>query len=414
MKRKPDLVEAIIESNPQKEENHHGKRMRLHVEIPTSFTTTLDTPQGNASETPDDIDVDTFSSLSPDSLFDEVFTSPSSFPASPPLHLHPDQKARIALRTAPPIPGLFFDPSVRLSEDLAEELAGYCMGRYFNDDDGKRRVNQVMLFERARVDQETVTEDAVSCGPGSGCPTSAGLPPPLLALLDKISDLIRPPLLSSKTHELLFPSFALHTGTGRSEQVPRSEHPTTSTLPIETHSKETKQARQVILNLYAPGEGISPHVDLLRRFGDGIIGVSLCGGCVMRFERIREEGIEEVAERVSLQSRSDSPSSSVDSVFLSNSNVHELYLPPNSIIVLSGEARYKWTHGIERRTGDWVSYSDEVNVGDGEGVRQLTPNDSNLGVKVEWIPRTTRLSITFRWLLPGADIVGGDTSDCEQ
>ncbi|KAJ3901470.1 hypothetical protein F5879DRAFT_772536, partial [Lentinula edodes] len=273
-------------------------------------------------------------------------------------------------RTAPPIPGLFFDPSVRLSEDLAEELAGYCMCRYFNDDDGKRRVNQVMLFERAPVDQETVTEDAVSRGPGSGCPTSNGLPPPLLALLDKISDLIRPPLLSSKTHELLFPSFALHTGTGR------SEHSAPSTLQIETHSKQTKQARQAILNLYAPGEGISPHVDLLRRFGDGIIGVSLCGGCVMRFERIREEGIE------------------------------ELYLPPNSIIVLSGEARYKWTHGIERRTGDWVSYGDEVNVGDGEGVPQVTPNDSNLGVKVEWIPRTTRLSITFRWLLPGADIVG--------
>ncbi|KAH7868446.1 uncharacterized protein C8R40DRAFT_1134779 [Lentinula edodes] len=407
MKRKPDLVESIIESNPQKEENHHWKRMRLHVEIPTSLTTTLDTPQGNASGTPDDIDVDTFSSLSPDSLFDEVFTSPSSFPASPPLDLHPDQKAQTALRTAPPIPGLFFDPSVRLSEDLAEELAGYCMCRYFNDDDGKRRVNQVMLFERAPVDQETVTEDAVSRGPGSGCPTSNGLPPPLLALLDKISDLIRPPLLSSKTHELLFPSFALHTGTGR------SEHSAPSTLQIETHSKQTKQARQAILNLYAPGEGISPHVDLLRRFGDGIIGVSLCGGCVMRFERIREEGIEEVAERVSLQSRSDSPSSSVDSVFLSNSNVHELYLPPNSIIVLSGEARYKWTHGIERRTGDWVSYGDEVNVGDGEGVPQVTPNDSNLGVKVEWIPRTTRLSITFRWLLPGADIVG-DTSDCEQ
>ncbi|KAJ3847932.1 hypothetical protein EV368DRAFT_50270 [Lentinula lateritia] len=341
--------------------------MRLHVEIPTSLTTTLDTPQGNASETPDDIDVDTFSSLSPDSLFDEAFTFPSSFPASPPLHLHPDEKVQTALRTAPPIPGLFFDPSVRLSEDLAEEFAGYCMGRYFNDNDDKRRVNQVMLFERAPVDQETVTEDAFSGGPGSGCPTSTGLPPPLLALLDKISDLIRPPLLSSRTHELLFPSFALHTGTG---------------------------PRQAILNLYAPGEGISPHVDLLRRFGDGIIGVSLCGGCVMRFERIREERVEEVAERASLQSRSDSPSSSVNSVFLSNSNVHELYLPPNSIIVLSGEARYKWTHGIERRTGDWVSYSDELNV--------------------EWIPRTTRLSITFRWLLPGADIVGGDTSDCEQ
>ncbi|KAJ3806035.1 hypothetical protein F5876DRAFT_91235 [Lentinula aff. lateritia] len=338
--------------------------------------------------------LDTFSSLSPDSLFDEAFTFPSSFPASPPLHLHPDEKAQTALRTAPPIPGLFFDPSVRLSEDLAEELAGYCMGRYFNDNDDKQRVNQVMLFERAPVDQETVTEDAFSGGPGSGCPTSTGLPPPLLALLDKISDLIRPPLLSSRTHELLFPSFALHTGTGRSEQ--------------------TKQARQAILNLYAPGEGISPHVDLLRRFGDGIIGVSLCGGCVMRFERIREERVEEVAERASLQSRSDSPSSFVNSVFLSNSNVHELYLPPNSIIVLSGEARYKWTHGIERRTGDWVSYSDELNVGDGEGLPQATPNDSNLGVKVEWIPRTTRLSITFRWLLPGADIVGGDTSDCEQ
>ncbi|KXZ48036.1 hypothetical protein GPECTOR_31g400 [Gonium pectorale] len=43
---------------------------------------------------------------------------------------------------------------------------------------------------------------------------------------------------------------------------------------------------QAILNLYRPGEGITPHVDLAR-FQDGIVGASLGGPVVMHFTKPR-------------------------------------------------------------------------------------------------------------------------------
>lgn len=55
---------------------------------------------------------------------------------------------------------------------------------------------------------------------------------------------------------------------------------------------------------------------------------------------------------------------------------------------MSEEARYSWTHGIDGRKEDWV----QDRVGATEG---------------RWVMRSIRVSITFRWLLPGADVVGG-------
>jgi hypothetical protein len=69
-----------------------------------------------------------------------------------------------------------------------------------------------------------------------------------------------------------------------------------------------------------------------------------------------------------------------------------LFLPERSLIVLSGDARYNWTHGIEKRTADVV-----VDL------------ESRPGYRV--VERGVRLSITFRWLLPGADIVGQEEED---
>jgi hypothetical protein len=63
-----------------------------------------------------------------------------------------------------------------------------------------------------------------------------------------------------------------------------------------------------------------------------------------------------------------------------------LYLPERSIVVLSEEARFEWTHGIQGLTRDFVR--------------------DERGREGEWIERGVRLSITFRWLLPGAEIVG--------
>ncbi|KAK7029818.1 hypothetical protein R3P38DRAFT_2931501 [Favolaschia claudopus] len=239
---------------------------------------------------------------SPNSLFDD--TSPSS-----PCFESSSGGPSPALTEAPPIPGLFYDPSVLVSSELANDVVRYCFENYFN----RRGVNQIMLF-----------------GVGSGSPTSpsessSGLPPVLATLLSTVSSLLKPSL-PAETYDLLFP-----------------------------HNPAT--ARQAILNLYQPGEGIVPHVDLLKRFGDGIVGVSFGSSCVMDFAPV-----ETAADA---------------------GTVH-LFLPERSIIVLSGDARYAWTHGIDKRTSDLVADGDESRV----------------------VRRGLRLSITFRWLLPGADVVG--------
>ena len=136
------------------------------------------------------------------------------------------------------------------------------------------------------------------------------------------------------------------------------------------------RARQAIVNLYHPGEGISPHVDLLNRFGDGIVGVSLGSGTSMRFARAQTPRGKGDVER--------------DGAGGDDGDYHEVWLPLRSVLVLTGEARYEWMHGIFPRMRDKV---EDVVGGD----------------EWQWQERGVRVSVTFRWLLPGAEIVGGDT-----
>ncbi|OSC97942.1 hypothetical protein PYCCODRAFT_1439755 [Trametes coccinea BRFM310] len=260
-------------------------------------------------------DLDELRSILEPNIVDESFTGLE------------DPAAVVARRTAPSIPGLYFDPSILLPEALADELMWTCIRTFFREG----TANQVMLFERPR-------------GPESpqAVPNPSGLPGYLRNLLSLLDELLRP-AIPREAHDLLFsPSPASYTGPPR--------------------------ARQAIINLYWPGEGISPHVDLLDRYGDGIIGVSLGSGCAMRFARAAE-GTEHDA--LSPEAREESA----------------LYLPKGSVLVMTDEARYRWTHGIEKRFGDLVEP-------DGDGSRPVL------------LERDVRLSITFRWLLPGADVVG--------
>jgi alkylated DNA repair dioxygenase AlkB len=100
---------------------------------------------------------------------------------------------------------------------------------------------------------------------------------------------------------------------------------------------------QLGVNEYLPGQGIAGHVDFL---GGSVVSLSLGSGCVMEF------------------TRDDLP------------YAPWVYLPRRSIVVLTGEARHDWKHGIPRRKSDVV-------------------NGKSL-------PRSRRVSITFRDLeLPG-------------
>lgn len=80
------------------------------------------------------------------------------------------------------------------------------------------------------------------------------------------------------------------------------------------------QPDQVIVNEYLPGQGIAPHIDLSSCFAGVICSLSLVSKCVMDFTYA---GL-----------------------------TYSLALQPRSLLVMSGEARYKWKHGIKPRKSD--------------------------------------------------------------
>lgn len=81
---------------------------------------------------------------------------------------------------------------------------------------------------------------------------------------------------------------------------------------------------QMIANEYLPGQGISAHVDCVPCFSDRIASLSLLSPCEMVF-RNRKQG-----SRLSA------------------------ILQPRSLLILSGDARYEWTHEIPARKSDVV------------------------------------------------------------
>lgn len=97
---------------------------------------------------------------------------------------------------------------------------------------------------------------------------------------------------------------------------------------------------QVIVNEYLPGQGIAPHVDCEPCFAGTIAGLTLGSGCLMDFTHLDEP------------------------VKISH------HLSVRSLVVLQGEARYRWRHGIAGRKTDLI-----------DGRR---------------VPRGRRVSLTFR------------------
>lgn len=87
---------------------------------------------------------------------------------------------------------------------------------------------------------------------------------------------------------------------------------------------------QMTVNKYEPGQGIPPHVDTHSPFHDPIVSLSLLGDTVMEF-------------------RSDTKHSC-------------LYLPRRSLLVMSGESRYGWTHSITPRMTDVVQMLEGLSI----------------------------------------------------
>ena len=113
---------------------------------------------------------------------------------------------------------------------------------------------------------------------------------------------------------------------------------------------------QMIVNSYKPGEGIKSHIDLMK-FDDGIAIMSLGSPATMTFTRaealgtaMAQSGFEtEAASRKICNGCSDNKlvfaCTSNDSRNL-NSLQQNIVLEPGDLLLLHGEARYKWKHGI--------------------------------------------------------------------
>lgn len=82
---------------------------------------------------------------------------------------------------------------------------------------------------------------------------------------------------------------------------------------------------QAIVNEYTPGQGIGDHVDCEPCFGDAIVSLSLLSGVPMTFKSLAK-----------------------------TSETYTQYLSKDSLVIISGDVRHLWTHGIERRTWDMV------------------------------------------------------------
>lgn len=97
---------------------------------------------------------------------------------------------------------------------------------------------------------------------------------------------------------------------------------------------------QLIINKYEPGQGIAPHVDHIKFFDKIIACFTIGSGLNIKFNRV------------------------------SDGKEYDIYVEPRSFYIMSENARYNWTHGINKQITD--VYSNKV------------------------IPRETRISLTFR------------------
>lgn len=102
---------------------------------------------------------------------------------------------------------------------------------------------------------------------------------------------------------------------------------------------------QLTINEYRPGQGIPHHIDTHSAFDEAIVSVSIMGDTVMEF--CHPDG--KIGRK-------------------------KIFVPRRSLLALTGDARYLWTHGITPRATDSI--------------------DGTL------VPRGTRISLTYRTVKP--------------
>lgn len=99
---------------------------------------------------------------------------------------------------------------------------------------------------------------------------------------------------------------------------------------------------EVLVNEYLPGQGIAQHIDCLPCFSDTVVAISLGSQCIMDLKKDNE--------------------------------IVYKFLDKMSLLIIKGEARYEWSHGIRANKTDVING--------------------------KLVKRTRRVSVTFRKTTP--------------
>lgn len=137
------------------------------------------------------------------------------------------------------------------------------------------------------------------------------------------------------------------------------------------HDEEGAACDCAIVQRYDPGQGIRPHVDL-DRFRDGVAILSLLSGCVMD---LYADSADQATERI--------------------------YLPPRSLLLMRGDARYKWRHGIQATMTDLM----DKHVTNWRALPEALASRVARDEAVE-VARQRRISITMRRVTPELHVPG--------
>lgn len=113
------------------------------------------------------------------------------------------------------------------------------------------------------------------------------------------------------------------------------------------------------VNEYPPGVGLSPHIDTHSAFEGAIISLSLAGPCIMEFRKYETDSDGSIPEdRGSCLEDSYSEKNGFGNGGSLSKGHREvknrrspiqyrpIFLPERSLLVLLGEARYRWHHYI--------------------------------------------------------------------
>ena len=156
---------------------------------------------------------------------------------------------------------------------------------------------------------------------------------------------------------------------------------------------------QCTVNRYEPGQGIPAHIDTHSCCTETILSLSLCSDVVMNF--VPPVGGTSTAFNM----QGDASDSIEANNALNYSGSIPVLLPRRSLLIMSGESRYAFTHGIAIRQFDTIPTS-STNLDNS--------NDFYSKQGLTLMKRRLRISFTFRKTLPqGVQCICNYPAQCD-